>query len=116
ELASVRRDLPTAMQQYGATRLAVKAEAVTRDYLATFRKDARAACEAGRAHEWSPEIADKSSVCFAVVARAAALWLARLDPAKPMDVLRHLRRLPPQDQCRNPTYLASRPVAPSDPG
>jgi tetratricopeptide (TPR) repeat protein/predicted Ser/Thr protein kinase len=115
ELAAVRSDLPMLMQQHGATQLAVKAEAASKQYRDSFRKDARAACEASRAHEWAPEIAAKSSVCFAITARAAALSLANLDPAKPMDVLRHLRRLPPQDQCHNQTHLASRPPAPSDP-
>src|SRR5262249_44971455 len=36
-------------------------------------------------------------------------------PARPLAVLRHLRRLPPDEQCRNQTHLASRPALPSDP-
>jgi tetratricopeptide (TPR) repeat protein/predicted Ser/Thr protein kinase len=114
ELAAVRSDLPMAMQQHGATRLAVKAEAVERQYRDSFRSDARAACQASRAREWAPDIAAKSAVCFAITARAAALSLATVDPARPMEVLRRLRRLPPQDQCRNQTHLASRPPAPAD--
>ncbi|HSR99299.1 MAG TPA: tetratricopeptide repeat-containing protein kinase family protein, partial [Kofleriaceae bacterium] len=115
ELAAMRSDLPAKMREHGAAQLAVKAEAAAQQYRDGFLRDARAACEAGRAREWAPDIAAKSSVCFAITARAAALSLAGLDPARPMDVLRHLRRLPPQDQCRNQTHLASRPAAPTDP-
>jgi tetratricopeptide (TPR) repeat protein len=115
ELAAMRSDLPAKMREHGAAPLAVKAEAAAQQYRDGYLRDARAACEASRAREWAPDIAAKSSVCFAITARAAALSLAGLDPARPMDVLRHLRRLPPQDQCRNQTHLASRPPAPTDP-
>jgi tetratricopeptide (TPR) repeat protein/predicted Ser/Thr protein kinase len=114
ELAAIRSDLPARMQQSGATLLAARAESVEKQYREGFRRDARAACQAGRAREWAPDIVAKSSVCFAITARAAALSLANLDPARPMEVLRQLRRLPPQDHCRNQTHLASRPPAPAE--
>jgi tetratricopeptide (TPR) repeat protein len=115
EIAALRGDLPELLQQHGAGRIAVKAEALVRNYRERFRGDARQACEADRAHQWSPDIAARSRQCFAVVARTAALTLAGLDPAHPLAVLRHLRRLPPDEQCRNLTHLASRPALPSDP-
>jgi eukaryotic-like serine/threonine-protein kinase len=115
ELAAIRTDLPRLLAQHGASQIALRALAIQQRYAVSFRSHARTACEAGRAHEWSPDVVAKSAACFAVGARSAALALARLDPDKPMDVLRHLRRLPPEDQCRNQTYLASRPPIPSDP-
>src|SRR5215468_3635637 len=91
EIAALRGDLPERLQQHGAGRVAVKAEALVRDYRERFRGDARQACEADRAHQWSPDIAARSRQCFAVVARTAALTLAGLDAAQPLAVLRHLR-------------------------
>ncbi|HEX7843718.1 MAG TPA: tetratricopeptide repeat protein, partial [Kofleriaceae bacterium] len=78
-------------------------------------KDARQACQAAHAHEWSETVADQSRLCFTVVAHTAALSLAALDPARPMDVLRHVRRLPPDDPCHHPIHLAARPPLPADP-
>ena len=115
ELAAIRGDLPALLAQHGASQIALHAMALQQQYTVDFRNHARAACEAGRLREWSPDVIAKSRVCFAIVARTTALTLARLDPSKPMDVLRHLRQLPPQDQCRNQTHLASRPPIPSDP-
>ncbi len=114
ELAAMRTDLPALLARQGASQIAVHAFAIQQQYAASFRGHARAACEADRAREWSPEVAAKSQVCFAVAARSAALALARLDPSKPMSVLRHMRRLPPEDHCRNQNYLASRPPIPRD--
>ena len=115
ELAAIRTDLPMLLAQHDASQIALHALAIQQRYAVSFRSHARAACEADRTHEWSPDLVAKSAACFAVVARSAALSLARLDAKKPMDVLRHLRRLPPEDPCRNPTYLAARPPIPHDP-
>jgi len=115
ELAAVRTDLPALLRQHGADRIAAQADTVQDGYVTSFRHNARLACEAGRAHDWSRDIMAKSQVCFAIVARTAALSLAGSDPARPMEVLRHLRRLPPADQCRNQTHLGSPPPLPSDP-
>ena len=115
ELAAIRTDLPAALRQHGAAQIADQAAKVQQSYATAFRGNAQRACEATRAHDWSPEIAAQSRVCFAITARTAALSLAGVDPARPMDVLRHLRRLPPEDQCRNQTHLASRPPIPGDP-
>jgi tetratricopeptide (TPR) repeat protein len=115
ELAAIRTDLPALLRQHGAPRIATHAEAVAQSYVQRFGQDARRACEAGRAHEWAPAVIARSRICFAITARTAALSLAGLDPGKPMDVLRHLRRLPPQDRCQNQTHLASRPPPPADP-
>jgi tetratricopeptide (TPR) repeat protein len=115
ELAALRTDLPGLLAQRGQPALATHALAAQLAYAADFRSQARAACEADHAREWSPEIAAKSRVCFAIVARTAAYSLAHLDPARPLDVVRHLRRLPPEDQCRNQTHLAARPPIPTDP-
>ena len=115
ELAAVRTDLPALLRQHGAAQIAEQAAQVQDSYVKGFRGNARLACEAGRARDWSPEIIAQSRVCFAITARTAALSLAGVDPARPMDVLRHLRRLPPEDQCRNHTHLASRPPVPGDP-
>jgi tetratricopeptide (TPR) repeat protein/predicted Ser/Thr protein kinase len=122
ELAAVRTDLPALLRQHGAgpdaghiaRHIADQAAQIQQAYATAFRDNARRACEAARAHDWSPEIAAQSRVCFAITARTAALSLAGVDPAKPMDALRHLRRLPPEDQCRNQTHLASRPPIPGD--
>ena len=115
ELAAVRTDLPALLRHHGADRIAAQADPVQDGYVTSFRKNARAACEAGRAHDWSPDLIARSQVCFAIVARTAALALAGVDPAKPMEVLRHLRRLPPADQCRNQMHLGAPPPLPSDP-
>ncbi len=115
ELSAVRTDLPARLRQHGADRIAAQADTVQEGYVTAFRKNAHAACDAGRAHDWSRDIIAKSQACFAIVARTAALSLAGVDPARPMEVLRHLRRLPPADQCRNQTHLGSLPPLPSDP-
>ena len=115
ELAALRTDLPGLIADRGAPSIAVHALAVQQAYAADFRSHAHAACEADRTRQWSREIAAKSQVCFAIAARTAALTLAGLDPGKPMDVLRHLRRLPLEDHCGNQTHLAARPPIPADP-
>ncbi|HEU4730924.1 MAG TPA: serine/threonine-protein kinase, partial [Kofleriaceae bacterium] len=115
ELAALRTDLPALLRRGGATRIADQAAQVQDTYVKTFRINARHACEAGRAHDWSPAIIAQSRTCFAITARTAALSLAAADLSHPMGVLRRLRRLPPEDQCRNPTHLASRPAIPADP-
>ena len=115
ELAGLRGDLPELVARRGSPQIGAKAEKLLHDYMAGFRDLARQACRAERAREWSPDIAAQSRLCFTVVARTAALSLAPLDPARPMAVLRHLRRLPPEEHCRNQSHLVSRPPIPADP-
>ncbi|HET7500606.1 MAG TPA: serine/threonine-protein kinase [Kofleriaceae bacterium] len=116
ELATMRTDLPALLRRAGQTRIADQSAAVQDRYASGFRGNARRACEAGRSRDWSPDLIAQSRTCFAITARTAALSLAGADLSRPMDVLRRLRRLPPEDQCTNPTHLASRPAIPSDPG
>jgi tetratricopeptide (TPR) repeat protein/predicted Ser/Thr protein kinase len=115
ELAPMRRDLPMQLLRHGAARLFPQAMAAQGRYITGFLDHARAACAAGHAHEWAPDIVAKSRGCFAITARTAALTLANADPAKPMDTLRRMRRLPQEDPCRNQVYLAARPPFPTDP-
>jgi tetratricopeptide (TPR) repeat protein/predicted Ser/Thr protein kinase len=115
ELAELRDDLPLGIAARGFADIAARANATQWRYLAGFRDHARLACEAARAHDWSPDIAARSQSCLALTGRTAALALADADPARPMDVLRRLRRLPAADPCRNQTYLASLPPIPRDP-
>ena len=109
-------DLPALLRQHGATRIAdqrrgaparatPRRSATTRGRLRG-RPRPRVVARDRRAE---PESASRS-------ARAPRRCRspAPIRP-EPMDVLRHLRRLPPEDHCRNQTYLASRPPLPSDP-
>ncbi|HEY0483314.1 MAG TPA: tetratricopeptide repeat-containing protein kinase family protein, partial [Kofleriaceae bacterium] len=115
ELAPLRGDLPERIARAGSPQIAARAEKLLADYTAGFGDFARRACRAERGHEWSPEIAAQSRRCFQVVARTAALSLAGVDPARPLDALRHLRRLPPEEHCANQSHLVSRPPIPADP-
>ncbi|HEY0191559.1 MAG TPA: serine/threonine-protein kinase [Kofleriaceae bacterium] len=115
ELAPLRDDLPSLLFARGAGKAALQASALEWRYRATFRGNAHVACEAGRSHDWSPDIVAQSQACFAVTGRTAALQVDGADPARPSDVVRRLRRLAPDDPCRNQTYLASRPPIPRDP-
>ena len=115
DLAGMRTDLAGALQQHGAPQIATRVEALAHDWAARFKTHAQKACEAGADHQWSPEIVARSRQCFAAVGRTTALLLASADPAHPLDVLRRVRRLPPEDHCSNPTHLAARPALPADP-
>ena len=115
ELAGIRGDLGDRLRQRGAPQIAARVEALQRDHAARFRAQAHQACEAEAAHQWSPEIAARSRQCFAVIGRTTQLLLAGADPARPLDVLRRVRRLPPEEHCRNPNHLAARPAIPGDP-
>jgi hypothetical protein len=111
----MRTDLAGALQQHGAPQIATRVAALAHDWAARFRTHAQNACEAGAGHQWSPEIVARSRQCFAAVGRTTAVLLASADPAHPLDVLRRVRRLPPEDHCSNPTHLAARPALPADP-
>jgi tetratricopeptide (TPR) repeat protein/predicted Ser/Thr protein kinase len=115
ELAGFRLDLPALLREHGTPQIAARVEAIQRSFVERFRGQARQACAAERARQWSPELAARSRQCFAVAGRTAALTLAGGDPARPLDVLRRARRLRTEDQCTSPTYLAARRAVPGDP-
>jgi tetratricopeptide (TPR) repeat protein/predicted Ser/Thr protein kinase len=115
ELAAMRVDLPALLRQHGTPQIADRVEAIQRRFAEQFRGQARQACEAELAHQWSPELAARSRLCLAVAGRTAALALAGGDPARPLDAVRRARRLRTEDHCTSPSYLAARPAIPSEP-
>ncbi|HEX3759179.1 MAG TPA: serine/threonine-protein kinase [Kofleriaceae bacterium] len=115
DLGGLRRDLPALLRQHGTPQIAARVEALAQGYVERFRGQARQACAAERAHQWSPELAARSRQCFAVAGRTAALTLAGVDPARPLDALHRARRLRTEEHCTSPNYLAARPALPGDP-
>jgi eukaryotic-like serine/threonine-protein kinase len=115
ELAGMRRDLPDLLRRHGTPQIAARVEAIQDSFVERFRGQARQACAAGLAHQWSPDLVARSRLCFAVAGRTAALALAGGDPARPLDALRRARRLRTEEHCTSPSYLAARPAIPGDP-
>jgi tetratricopeptide (TPR) repeat protein len=102
-------------QKFSAEELAGRIAELTSEYIETLAELEKLQAIKNPTADQQRDIIAKSKVCFAITARTAALSLAGVDLGRPMDVLRRLRRLPPDDPCRNQTYLASRPPIPSDP-